>query len=81
MSSGELQQIGTTKRIRCDDIQYEILVYADPGGFHAVWRCECRMAGRSDGSSPTTAIAIDAVKVHLQSHHSRRHAENQTKGD
>jgi hypothetical protein len=81
MPTGELKQIGMTKRVRQDDTQYEIFVYADPEGFHAVWRCECRIAGRSDGSSPTTAIAIDAAKVHLQLHHSRRHAENPAKAD
>jgi hypothetical protein len=41
-----------------------------------VWRCQCRMAGRSNGCSPTPELAIDAARVGLHSHHSRRHAHN-----
>lgn len=52
MSSAELKQVGTTKHVLYDDIHYEIMVYADPDGFHGVRRCQCRMAGRSNGSSP-----------------------------
>jgi hypothetical protein len=75
MSSAELKQVGATKHVRHDDIHYELMVYADPDGFHGVWRCQCRMAGRSTGSSPTTQMALDAATVNLHSHHLRRHGK------
>jgi len=80
MPFAELKQIGTTIRLRRGEVQYEILVYPDPEGFHAVWRCECRMAGRSDGTSPTTEMAIDGARIKLHSHHQRMHAENHEGG-
>lgn len=81
MPSSELKQIGPTKRIRHDYIQYEIMVYANPDGYHAVWRCECRTAGRSEGTSETAEIAVSAARKHLKLHHMRKHADTQTKSD
>jgi hypothetical protein len=68
-----LTQVGATRHFNRDDIHYEIMVYADPKGFHAVWQCQCRIAGRSSDSSPTTEMAIDAAKVNLRAHHLKRH--------
>jgi hypothetical protein len=66
MLSSELKQIGMTKRFRQGEIQYEIMVYANPDGFHAVWRCKCRTAGRTEGASETADTAISAARRHLK---------------